>query len=27
MLASVDTKGIINIWNLNNGKLLRKIDK
>lgn len=27
MMASVDTKGIINIWNLKNGKLLRKIDK
>lgn len=27
ILASVDTKGIINIWNLKNGKLLRKIDK
>jgi hypothetical protein len=27
ILASVDMKGIINIWNLKNGKLLRKIDK
>jgi WD40 repeat protein len=27
MLASVDTKGLVNIWNLKNGKLLRKIDK
>ena len=27
MLASADTKGIVNIWNLQNGKLLRKIDK
>lgn len=27
ILASVDTKGIINLWNLKNGKLLRKIEK
>jgi WD40 repeat protein len=27
MLASADTKGIVNVWNLQNGKLLRKIDK
>jgi WD40 repeat protein len=27
MLASVDSKGLVNVWNLKNGKLLRKIDK
>jgi WD40 repeat protein len=25
MLASADTKGLIKLWNLENGKLLRKI--
>lgn len=27
MLASCDSTGLINIWNLQTGKLLRKIDK
>jgi WD40 repeat protein len=27
MLASLDSTGLVNIWNLQNGKLLRKIDK
>lgn len=27
MLASVDSKGLVNVWNLKTGKLLRKIDK
>jgi len=27
MLASVDSKALVNIWNLKTGKLLRKIDK
>jgi WD40 repeat protein len=27
MLASVDSQALVNIWNLKNGKLLRKRDK
>jgi WD40 repeat protein len=27
ILATVDSNGLVNMWNLENGKLLRKIDK